>query len=126
MPSILHESLLELFRNRPMLAPELLRDALGVKLPALTEKRGAILNDGTRDVDILHVVPGVCDRLQKCWNIPGTPPVREIQSIELCCWQEFAEHVVDNPCAAPRTQGRISTDLQPEAVACRKLNSAKV
>jgi hypothetical protein len=28
-PSILHESLLELFRNRPALAPELLRDALG-------------------------------------------------------------------------------------------------
>jgi hypothetical protein len=39
MPSILHESLLELFRNRPLLAPELLRDALGVELPAFTETR---------------------------------------------------------------------------------------
>jgi hypothetical protein len=36
MPSLSHESLLELFRNRPSLAPEVLRDALGVPLPAHT------------------------------------------------------------------------------------------
>lgn len=39
MPSQLHEALLLLFRNRPALAPELLRDALHVELPAYTETR---------------------------------------------------------------------------------------
>jgi hypothetical protein len=39
MPSQLHESLLLLFRNRPELAPELLRDALCTALPAYTEAR---------------------------------------------------------------------------------------
>lgn len=39
MPSQLHEALLLLFRNRPMLAPELLRDALHVELPAYTDVR---------------------------------------------------------------------------------------
>jgi hypothetical protein len=39
MPSQLHEALLQLFRNRPKLAPELLRDALSVDLPAYTDAR---------------------------------------------------------------------------------------
>ena len=39
MPSQLHEALLLLFRNRPALAPELLRDALRVTLPHYTEVR---------------------------------------------------------------------------------------
>jgi hypothetical protein len=39
MPSFLHEALLMLFRNRPALAPELLRDALNVALPDYTEVR---------------------------------------------------------------------------------------
>jgi hypothetical protein len=39
MPSQLHEALLLLFRNRPTLAPELLRDALHVDLPEYTEAR---------------------------------------------------------------------------------------
>ena len=39
MASQLHEVLVLLFRNRPMLAPELLRDALGVALPRYTEAR---------------------------------------------------------------------------------------
>lgn len=39
MPSVLHEALLLLFRNRPALAPELLRDALHVTLPEYTEIR---------------------------------------------------------------------------------------
>src|SRR5262245_20943859 len=39
MPSQLHEVLLLLFRNQPRLAPELLRDALHVKLPPYTEAR---------------------------------------------------------------------------------------
>lgn len=33
MPSLLHEALVLLFRNRPLLAPELVRDALGQSLP---------------------------------------------------------------------------------------------
>src|SRR3981081_1010912 len=39
MPSHLHEALSLLFRNRPALAPELLRDALHVALPEYTEVR---------------------------------------------------------------------------------------
>ena len=39
MPSQLHEALLQLFRNRPALAPELLRDALHVELPAHSDVR---------------------------------------------------------------------------------------
>jgi hypothetical protein len=39
MPSQLHEALLLLFRNRPALAPELLRDALRIPLPAYTDVR---------------------------------------------------------------------------------------
>jgi hypothetical protein len=39
MASMLHEGLLLLFRNRPTLAPELLRDALGLGLPAWSEAR---------------------------------------------------------------------------------------
>jgi hypothetical protein len=39
MPSLSHEALLLLFRNRPELAPELLRDALHVSLPAYSEVR---------------------------------------------------------------------------------------
>jgi hypothetical protein len=47
MPSPLHEAILLLFRNRPELAPELLRSALGVFVPAFTEVRveSAELND---------------------------------------------------------------------------------
>jgi uncharacterized protein DUF4351 len=47
MPSQLHEVLLELFRNRPSLAPELLRDVLHVELPKFIEARidSADLND---------------------------------------------------------------------------------
>lgn len=39
MPSQLHEALLQLFRNRPELAPELLRESLHVALPPYTEVR---------------------------------------------------------------------------------------
>ena len=39
MPSYEHEGLIRLFRNRPELAPELLRDALHVELPAYSEAR---------------------------------------------------------------------------------------
>lgn len=39
MPSFTHEVLVQLFRNRPELAAELLREALRVELPAYTEVR---------------------------------------------------------------------------------------
>jgi hypothetical protein len=39
MPSHLHEALLLLFRNRPTLAPELLREALNLQLPDYTDVR---------------------------------------------------------------------------------------
>ena len=39
MPSQLHEALLLLFRNRPALAPELLRDALRITLPQYSDVR---------------------------------------------------------------------------------------
>ena len=39
MASMKHDGLLTLFRNRPALAPELLRDALGLELPAWSEAR---------------------------------------------------------------------------------------
>jgi hypothetical protein len=39
VPSLLHESLLKLFRNRPALAPELLREALHVELPDYSDVR---------------------------------------------------------------------------------------
>jgi hypothetical protein len=39
MLSVLHEALVRLFRERPELAPELLRDALGMELPADSEVR---------------------------------------------------------------------------------------
>ncbi|MDC0743899.1 hypothetical protein [Polyangium mundeleinium] len=39
VPSLLHEALVELFRNRPVLAAELLAEALSVPLPRFTEAR---------------------------------------------------------------------------------------
>ena len=39
MPSVPHEALVALLRNRPVLAAELLHDALGVLLPAFAEAR---------------------------------------------------------------------------------------
>ena len=39
MPSQLHEALLQLFRNRPTLAPELIRDVLHLELPEYTDVR---------------------------------------------------------------------------------------
>jgi hypothetical protein len=39
VPSLSHEGIIALFRNRPVLAAELLREALGVPLPGFTEAR---------------------------------------------------------------------------------------
>ncbi|MDI1437267.1 hypothetical protein [Polyangium sorediatum] len=39
MPSLSHEAIVELFRNRPVLAAEILREAFDVALPSFTEAR---------------------------------------------------------------------------------------
>jgi hypothetical protein len=50
MPSMLHELLLALFRNRPTLAAEVIRDALGVPVPSFGEAR-------LEPSDLTEVVP---------------------------------------------------------------------
>jgi hypothetical protein len=50
MPSFSHEGLVKLFRDRPELAPELLRDALGVTLPPHSEVR-------IGEADFTQIVP---------------------------------------------------------------------
>ncbi len=50
MPSQLHEMLLLLFRNRPALAPELVREALHVELPSYSEVR-------LESADLTDIVP---------------------------------------------------------------------
>jgi len=39
MPSLIHDALVQLFRNRPSLAPDLLRDALHTPVPAFDQVR---------------------------------------------------------------------------------------
>ena len=39
MPSMAHEVLVDLFKNRPELGPEMLTEALGVALPSYNEAR---------------------------------------------------------------------------------------
>ncbi|MGC4070650.1 MAG: hypothetical protein QM784_39460 [Polyangiaceae bacterium] len=50
MPSLEHETLRLLFQNRPELAPALLRDALGVELPAYSSVR-------VESADLTDIVP---------------------------------------------------------------------
>jgi hypothetical protein len=50
MASLRHEGLLHLFRNRPALAPELLRDSLGLSLPDWSEAR-------VESAELTEVVP---------------------------------------------------------------------
>jgi hypothetical protein len=50
MTSMAHETLVDLFRNRPSLGPELLSEALGVPLPAYTEARSV-------SIDLTQVQP---------------------------------------------------------------------
>ena len=49
-PSVTHEALVQLFRDRPELAPELLHDALGISLPPFSEVR-------TESSDFTQIVP---------------------------------------------------------------------
>lgn len=50
MPSVLHEALIDLFRQRTRLAPDLLQDALGVELPVFDDVR-------TEDASLTQIVP---------------------------------------------------------------------
>ena len=50
MPSLLHEGLVNLFRNRPALAPELLREVLHAQVPAFENVRVA-------DANLTEVIP---------------------------------------------------------------------
>ncbi|WP_437580706.1 hypothetical protein [Sorangium sp. So ce887] len=50
MPSVTHEALVELFKNRPTLAAEMLQDALGQPVPAFTEAR-------VESSDLTEIVP---------------------------------------------------------------------
>ncbi|WP_437997976.1 hypothetical protein WMF26_46520 [Sorangium sp. So ce185] len=50
MPSVTHEVLVDLFKNRPRLAAEMLQDALGQPVPAFTEAR-------VESSDLAEVVP---------------------------------------------------------------------
>lgn len=50
MPSVTHEALVELFKNRPTLAAEMLQEALGQPIPAFTEAR-------VESSDLAEIVP---------------------------------------------------------------------
>ncbi|AUX27447.1 hypothetical protein SOCEGT47_080370 [Sorangium cellulosum] len=50
MPSMTHEALVELFKNRPTLAAEMLRDALGQPVPTFTEAR-------VESSDLTEIIP---------------------------------------------------------------------
>ncbi|WP_437819714.1 hypothetical protein [Sorangium sp. So ce1078] len=50
MPSVTHEALVELFKNRPTLAAEMLQDALSQPIPAFTEAR-------VESSDLAEIVP---------------------------------------------------------------------
>ena len=90
MPSVLHEGLLDLFRNRPTLAPELLRDVLHAPLPAFATARVGEANlteivPTERRADLVLVLEGGTDASargaivvevqlsvdpDKCWSWP--------------------------------------------------------
>ncbi|WP_437777387.1 hypothetical protein [Sorangium sp. So ce1097] len=53
MPSVTHEAMVELFKNRPTLAAEMLHDALGHPVPAFTEAR-------VEASDLTEIVPSNC------------------------------------------------------------------
>jgi hypothetical protein len=52
VPSMAHEILVDLFKNRPSLAAEILVEVLGLSLPAYTEARLA-------SVDLTEIQPAV-------------------------------------------------------------------
>jgi hypothetical protein len=69
VPSRLHEALLQLFRNRPALAPELMRRALHLELPQYTDACDVCPSDATDDAsdsDSDSDGDGVCDEVDNC------------------------------------------------------------
>ena len=76
MPSLRHEALLELFRNRPALAAELLRDALGIELPAYAEARA-------ESAELTQVVPTEyrADLVVQLWE--GRPRLAIVVEVQL-------------------------------------------
>jgi hypothetical protein len=76
MPSFDHESLLQLFRNRPELAPELLREALQVDLPAYTEVR-------VESADFSQLTPTKYDADLVVLLVDGEPVLGIIVEVQL-------------------------------------------
>ena len=76
MPSLSHEALLLLFRNRPELAPELLRDALHVRLPAYSEVR-------LESADLTEVAPTEYRADLVVLLVDGTPVLGIVVEVQL-------------------------------------------
>ena len=53
MPSMAHEILVDLFKNRPSLAAEILVEVLGVSLPAYTEAGWPVMSIVVRTISTL-------------------------------------------------------------------------
>jgi len=71
MPSMAHEILVDLFKNRPSLAPEILAEVLGVSLPAYTEARLA-------SIDLTEIQPAEYRADVVVVLLDGEIPVRVI------------------------------------------------
>jgi len=76
MPSLTHEALVLLFRNRPELAPELLRDALGVELPAYAEAR-------VEAADLSDVIPAEYHADLVVLLVDGKPVLAIVVEVQL-------------------------------------------
>jgi hypothetical protein len=78
MPSLTHDALLQLFRNRPTLAPELLRDTLHTPMPAFDHVR-------IGDVTLTEVVPTEyrADLVLLLEGVDGTPAAALVVEAQL-------------------------------------------
>ena len=76
MPSLSHEALLLLFRNRPELAPELLRDTLHVPLPAYSDVR-------LESADLTDIAPAEYRADLVVLLIDGTPILGIVVEVQL-------------------------------------------
>jgi hypothetical protein len=67
MPSMAHDSLVDLFKNRPSLGAELLSEALGVALPSYTEARLVSIDlTKVRPAEYRAVVVLLLDDVEPC------------------------------------------------------------
>jgi hypothetical protein len=76
MLSLAHESLVLLFRNRPELAPELVRDVLGLELPAYSEAR-------VDSADLSDVVPAEYRAVLVVLLVDGKPVFAIVVEVQL-------------------------------------------